>query len=53
MKKETKLKCDRAYELRQKEKGVRVRGFRLTDEEWQKVKEFIRKMRKQNENILR
>ena len=53
MKKDAKLKCDRAYEQRQKEKGIRVRGFRLTDAEWEKVKEFIRKMRKQNENILR
>lgn len=25
-------------------------AFRLTDAEWEKVKEFIRKMRKQNEN---
>lgn len=49
MKKDTKLKCDRAYEHRQKEKGIRVRGFRLTDAEWEKVKEFIRKMREENE----
>lgn len=53
MKKETKLKCNRAYEHRQKEKGIRVRTFRLTDAEWEKVKEFIRKMREKNENILR
>lgn len=50
MKKETKIKCDRAYEKRQKEKGIRVRGFRLTDAEWEKVKDFIRKMREENEN---
>lgn len=53
MKKDAKLKCDRAYEQRQKEKGIRVRGFRLTDAEWEKVKKFIKEMRKQNENILR
>lgn len=51
MKKETKLKCDRAYEHRQKEKGIRVRTFRLTDAEWEKVKEFIRKMREKNEGM--
>lgn len=44
----SKIKCDRAYELRQKEKGIRVRGFRLNDAEWEKVKEFIRKMREEN-----
>lgn len=48
MKKDAKLKCDRAYELRQKEKGIRVRGFRLTDAEWEKVKKFIRKMREKD-----
>lgn len=53
MKKETKLKCNRSYEHRQKEKGIMVRTFRLTDAEWEKVKEFIRKMREENENILR
>ena len=49
MKKEIKIRCDRAYEKRQKEKGIRVRGFRLTDAEWEKVKVFIRKMREENE----
>lgn len=44
----TKLKCDRAYEKRQKEKGIRVRGFRLTDAEWEKVKKFIRKIREKD-----
>lgn len=49
MTRNSKLKCDRAYEHRQKEKGIRVRTFRLTDAEWEKVKEFIRKMREENE----
>lgn len=39
---------DRAYEHRQKEKGIRVRTFRLTDAEWEKVKEFIQKMREKD-----
>lgn len=43
----SKLKCDRAYEQRQREKGIRVRTFRLSDAEWEKVKEFIKEMRKQ------
>lgn len=47
----SKIKCDRAYEHRQKEKGIRVRGFRLTDAEWEKVKEFIRKMRGKNDGM--
>ena len=46
----SKLKCDRAYEQRQKEKGIRVRVFRLTDAEWEKVKKFINEMRKENKN---
>lgn len=48
MTRNSKLKCDRAYEHRQKEKGIRVRGFRLTDAEWEKVKEFIRKIREKD-----
>ncbi len=44
----SKLKCDRAYEQRQKEKGIRVRTFRLTDAEWEKVKEFIRKIKEKD-----
>ena len=47
---ESLKKAQKAYYARQKEKGVVVRTFRLTAEEWQKVKEFIRKMREQNEN---
>lgn len=46
----SKIKCDREYEKRQKVKGIRVRGFRLTDAEWEKVKEFVRKMREENAN---
>lgn len=30
------------------EKGIRVRGFHLTDAEWEKVKEFIRKIREKD-----
>lgn len=53
MDKEYRIKARRAYEKRQEEKGIKVRSVRLTDAEWEKVKEFIRKMREENENILR
>ena len=51
--KESLKKAQKAYYARQKEKGIVMRTFRLTIEEWEKVKEFIRKMREENENILR
>lgn len=43
--KESLKKAQKAYYERQKEKGFVMRTFRLTYEEWQKVKEFIRKIR--------
>lgn len=43
--KESLRKAQRAYEQRQKDKGIRIRCFRLTYEEWEKVKQFIKKMR--------
>ena len=43
--KESLKKAQKAYEQRQKDKGIKIRCFRLTDEEWEKVKEFIKKIR--------
>ncbi len=45
MKNNSLKKARDKYEQRQKEKGIRVRTFRLTDAEWEKVKEFIKNMR--------
>lgn len=48
MKNNSLKKARDKYEQRQKEKGIRVRTFRLTDAEWEKVKEFIRKIREKD-----
>lgn len=48
MTKEYLKKARDKYEQRQKEKGIRVRAFRLTDAEWEKVKKFIRKIREKD-----
>lgn len=45
--KESLRKAQRAYEERQRAKGIRLRAFRLTDEEWEQVKQFIKKMREE------
>lgn len=46
MVKESQKRADKAYNERQKKKGIRIRTFRLSDNEFIKIKEFLNNLRK-------